>query len=392
MGEAIITARIGDSVVKAKEKLVTEIFTSNTVWEVPESCDPSKGISVRIFGGGAGGFGDATRYQDAGGGGSGWMNNGILSNLNKGDKIGIVIGAGGNSGRAGATTYFGKYFSANGGSGTSGGAGGGGCGRNTNGGRGYQFGGGGGGSEYGYGGDGGYWGGGGGSITAMHSGNGGYYGGGGGGSSGNGGYYGGGGGYYMSNIGYGGCIREDDWNSQSKVIGYSGLAGNGGRRESNGNDGTDTSTWTNVFNDGNGYFRGKGLKGYGKTTSVGARGGGGGGFGGNGGKGHGGGGGGYGSNGGNYYGGGGGFGGDGGDGINGDFNKGGGGGGGYGKAAKGGNNGGGGGGYYCPGGDFGGGGGGYGEARYGAGGNSLKDEPGKDGVCIIQYYGKVLEY
>ena len=484
MGEAIITARIGDSVVRTKWRYKTELIIQNTIWEVPVNADVSKGISVRIFGGG----GKGSEYT---GGGGGYMNNAILS-LNHGDKVLINIGIGGgySSSLTGGTTTFGSYLSANGATsysnvpdlrgnvyvGGSGGSGGG-CQDNgampwgsngSRGGKGHQFGGGGG----IYGGDGGYWGGGGGSfyglmpfasfgITQNHTyaGNGGYYGGGGGlvcmnnyidGKSndnkipedsvgGYGGYYGGGGGgvwYVPSDIDNfseqdikftrGGCIRYNNYESESAIIGYSGFGGAGTtaigidqyvkmNKIYNAKNGTDTSTWTNVFNDGNGYFRGKGL--------AGNNGGGGGGFGGNGGHGYiknkrggsgdrnyieynymyiiGGGGGGYGGNGGNagylnfrmvhpnnsritdsYFGGasggGGGFGGDGGNGAL--YNDhslgtyiltcfgvgGGGGGGGYGKSAKGGDACGGGGGYYGRGGNNCGGGGSYGNGGDGA--------------------------
>lgn len=381
----------------------------------------------------------------------------------------------------------------------SGGSGGGSTYGYGGGGRGYQFGGGGG---IRGGGDGGYWGGGGGAgifsgyvsssipnnnkkfMEFESAGNGGYYGGGGGICSGQflnaanteintapelirgfGGYYGGGGGglwynpkdinnYGLEDIAFfkGGCIRSNTNDPTSKIIGHSGFGGNGSvclgylysnllKDIYNATNGTDTSTWTNVFNDGNGYFRGKGLGGN--------NGGGGGGYGGSGGSGiycntnqwysndlinhrpyfYGGGGGGYGGNGGNagvdrfnyhdtqyntnhYWrhgggGGGGGFGGDGGDGgvLNERHGDGtsspeqcgvGGGGGGYGKSAKGGSRGGGGGGYYGKGGNNGGGGGGYGDGGdggkdgiYGGGGGRWHGRGGT-GICIIQYYAKSI--
>ena len=148
-------------------------------------------------------------------------------------------------------------------------------------------------------------------------------------------------------------------------------------------NGTNTIGWTNVFNDGNGYFTGAGLKG---SSSWG----GGGGFGGNGGGGNGGGGGGYGSNGGSTGGGGGGYGGDGGS-----Y---GGGGGGFGKSAKGGNYGGGGGGYYGRGGNWGGGGGSYGNGGDGSSSGASKGTDGEfgggggaganggSGIVIVSYY------
>ena len=169
-------------------------------------------------------------------------------------------------------------------------------------------------------------------------------------------------------------------------------------------NGINTSTWTNVFNDGNGYFRGSGL---GRYVNINTAASGGGGYGGNGGYGNvvytnatwykfaSGGGGGYGSNGGNgnnAAGGGGGYGGDGGD-----ADKGCGGGGGYGKVSKGMSisggtvSGGGGGGYYCPGFSTGGAGIGIWEdgtmvARFGSGAYFTNNTSGESGICIIQYY------
>ena len=411
MAEALICRRGGNSRIGFKEVLNTVIITINNNWKVPSTIS-NKNISVRIFGGGADGNGRS-------GGGSGWMNNGIIS-VNAGQTIPITIGQ---HGRSAGTTSFGTYLSANGGSGTWGGSGGGTW--DDNGGIGFQFGGGG--SNSAFGGNGGMWGGGGASGdrgiygTFNRSGDGGEYGGGGGykigydtddsnasdsefsfGSGGNGGNYGGGGGsaqiwFYGSSYGTGN--------------GGSGgtYGGDGGRGNySSAQNGTNTSTWTNVFNDGNGYFRGNGRAGnrgngsYRRTTlgqylNVYA-GGGGGGFGGRGGNGvvvgnsypsvamataGTGGGGGYGSNGGNNAGGGGGYGGDGGSNY--------GGGGGYGKGAIGGNNAGGGGGYYSRGGDSCGGGGGYGNGGnygenggIGAGGGMYGN--GGNGICIIQFY------
>lgn len=412
MAEAIISRRGGNGGIGFKEVLNTVIITINNNWKVPSTIS-NKNIFVRIFGGGA--DGNARR-----GGGSGYMNNGIIS-VNAGQVIPITIGQ---NGTYAGTTSFGTYLSANGGFAASGGSGGGTW--DDNGGIGYQFGGGG--SNTAFGGNGGTWGGGGASGdrgiygTFNKSGDGGEYGGGGGymitydtddsnpsadifsfGSGGNGGNYGGGGGaaqiwfagslYGTGDIGIGGT--------------YGGNGGVGNR--SNALNGTNTSTWTNVFNDGNGYFRGRGRSGnrgsgyYRRTTydqylNVYA-GGGGGGYGGNGGNGvvignsfpsvamadaGTGGGGGYGSNGGRNAGGGGGYGGDGGSNY--------GGGGGYGKGAIGGNDAGGGGGYYSKGGNNTGGGGGYGnggdmgeDGGYGAGGGARSGNGG-NGICIIQFY------
>lgn len=479
MGESLIIRKGGGlpGGIKVEKVFKTEIIRGNQEWEVPSGLI-NNSISVFIFGGGGG--------ASEGGGGGGWMNNGIITVTPK-EKISIVVGRGGSpsgnsehvSGTAGGSTIFGKYLSANGGGGGgggtyggpggSGGSGGGGGGGSDggSGGTGYQFGGGSAQGTRSYGGDGGKWGGGG-----APGGSGGYYGGGAGGGKnskyldpipGNGGYYGGGGGAGINTMmnnslvkgGIGGCINVRNVNE-----GISGLCGNGGDAVGSAypsyvvsvnraTDGTNTSTWTNVYYDEENkvYFRGAGKAGsldHGELSSLSSRhrtdfsGAGGGGFGGNGGSLptphwynyddsdsgwintfitpiYGGGGGGYGSNGGNASfdgaGGGGGFGGDGGSN--------GGAGGGYGKSAKGGEGyGSGGGGYYAPGGiggpSFygGGGGGGYGingaggagrqngysgisangNGGIGAGGGAMYNDKSKsrgfggDGICIIQYY------
>ena len=465
MGESLIIRKGGGlpGGIKIINSFKTEIIETNKVFEVPKGIINNQ-ISVRIFGGGAGGYvySGSSATDNRWGGGSGLMNNGIIA-VTPGQTIQVNIGNGGLSASAGGTTFFGSYLSANGGNGKDGGSGGGSTytDRMNDGGNGYQFGGGGGGRA-GRGGAGGKWGGGGGGAEfnvhrSGDGGNGGYYGGGGGGSisggkGGHGGYYGGGGGtgsYFFwkmsfsgavasSGGGVGGCVNVLNVNE-----GRSGLAGNGGNggvgqnknyaNSKPGYAGTNTSAWTNVFNDGNGYFRGGGKAGSngGTIGNYSGGGGGGGGFGGNGGKGGtpywsnsydsedgrwnneivesnsaGGGGGGYGSNGGygtEAGGGGGGFGGDGGNGGS----MGGGGGGGYGKSAKGGDNGGGGGGYYGRGGNDGGGGGGYGDgaeasskvkrnAGYGAGGAAATSSSsycfGGKGICIIQYYVREVEF
>ena len=448
MAEAIISRR-GAFDGSSSGSVVTELIVLNTNWKAPKAKNQT--FSVRIFGGGCAGL---DGYGRGGGGGSGWMNNGELQ-ISDNTTISITIGDGStNHDNAGGTSSFGTYLSANGGLGSDGGAGGfepdgggwGGMitptGNNYNG-IGYQFGGG---AAYV-------------SVLNWEVGSGGLYGGGGGlfvGITGRGdnsiinskgGTYGGGGGLYSyiyrgQNYstytgvnggeygGGGGLVAVHDQKANSSGISYRGgiggkYGGNGGLLVYEANNysdspvyrnlseykvaqnGTNTSTWTNVFNDGNGYFRGRGLAG----NNYGA---GGGGFGGNGG--HqilnantnnanriydnmcgGGGGGGYGSNGGTVYynaysggggGGGGGYGGDGGNNW--------GGGGGYGKSAKGGDNMGGGGGYYGKGGTQFGGGGGYGpggdmekSGKFGGGGGgSTGGHPGSggDGICIIQYY------
>ena len=110
MGECLISGRTGESVVRSKWKFITDIITTTQDWEVPDSADISKGISVRIFGAGGGG---SYWY----GGGGGWMNNGIFTNLSKSEKIHITIGTGGLAGSAGGISSFGSYLSANGGKG-----------------------------------------------------------------------------------------------------------------------------------------------------------------------------------------------------------------------------------------------------------------------------------
>ena len=398
-----------------------------------------------------------------------------------------VSGNGGNGGSGGGGQHYSSGTPGNGGIGYQfgggGGAMGGGCGGN-----GGMYGGGGGGSGWdrrsivGKGGDGGLYGGGGGGGAASLSntktctnngGNGGDYGGGGGGGAA---YYtyigsntsgkycwlnssrysnGGNGGIYGGNGGPGRCPTDVPYNLSSEannntlefvniynpsnsseyIATYLILNTWLNTSKVSGENGTNTSTWTNVFNDGNEYFRGWGISPNPSDSSFIASGSGGGGYGGNGGSGvsfnyiisgsfsvGGGGGGGYGSNGGTilynnsglynfiYFGsmlssgigggGGGGFGGDGGHSTLDVPIGGGGGGGGYGKSAKGGNgnrSGGGGGGYYGRGGDsinnFSGGGGGYGNGGeynrnvgFGGGACSYSNQRAGNGICIIQYY------
>lgn len=335
MSEAIIArgGRKGGE-YSSGSRLVTEVYTSSTIWVVPNNA-VNNTFSVRIFGGGGGGAyiaSDGGLFANAGGGG-GWMNNAELS-LIPGDFIGIEIGKGATAqtvssnndsgslsgfvcwGGSGGTTFFGNYLSANGGHGgheKRGGLGGSGGGGYNRGGVGIQFGGGG-----GYTKDGGYggpWGGGGGTAS---------------GSPARGGIYG----------------------------------GNGGTRDILAENGTNTIGWTNIAQELNGsYITGHGAAG--KSSGAG--------------------GGGFGGNGGNYYGGGGGYGAKGGDNI--------GGGGGYGKGGYGGNgrDGCGGGGSYGRGASF-----LYESALFGGGGaggeihGSFSSEylcaNGADGICIIQYY------
>ena len=423
----------GGEEIGVERTLRTEIITENTIWSPPAKVKDNK-FYVRIFGGGGSGgqvSGNNSNTAYCGGGG-GYMNNAEV-NIPYGSIVHINIGLGGglinSNGNAisnGGTTTFGNYLSANGGSspilrsmqpkkvtvaygiGGSGGSGGGGvtiggrwaC---VSGGDGYQFGGGG--ASSGSlqpeltstlrGGNGGIWGGGGGIYTASGDscigGSGGTYGGGGSakvngfsgeGRGGNGGRYGGGG-------------------AGNEYCGRGGTyGGNGGTWNTPAQNGTNTSTWTNVdripgsrdefiVNTNYVYLRGWGRAGINNTDGN-MCGCGGGGFGGNGGlgdqtsywsKGSGGGGGGYGGHGGygiDYGGGGGGYGGNGG--ING-------GGGGYGPGADGLY---GGGGFYTH--SIGYGGAGFG--LYARGGEPSKFANtlngtytnGSNGICIIQYW------
>ena len=265
MSEAIIArgGRKGSGGGSDFHGLMTEVYTSSTMWLVPSNAVNNE-FSVRIFGGGGGGGGGTIT-----GGGGGWMNNTELT-LTPGDLIFITIGIGGspsgtdriNYSSTGGTTSFGTYLSASGGGGgiypntsnSVGGSGGSGGGGLNYGGVGYQFGGGGGGGHTG--GSGGIWGGGGGGHTG-----------------GSGGIYGGSGGNAWAN------------NTWSYLNGMNGI---------------NTIGWTNVSIDIDGSY----ITGYGLGGILA---GGGGGFGGNGGI-NSGGGGGYGASGGNNYGGGGGYG------------------------------------------------------------------------------------
>lgn len=353
MGEAIIAR--GETVdpkliPRYSKVLKTEIITENTIWEVPGTCMVEEGVSVRIFGGGAG-------LGGGHGGASGLMNNTILKNLNSYQRIVINIGIGGIGNNTGGTSTFGNYLSANGGdkNGYGGASGGGTAGDNSDM-RYYtpdagQFGGGGGGS-YNYS-----------SRWYM-------------GKGGNGGKWGGGG---------GGAVNTFNYlpNGAVQIIWHWGI---GGQFGGNGSlavrfDQKYAENGTNIYSLENITMPDMSIMEYRGLASK-LIGGGGGGYGGCGGD-------------PSVYN----------DGYGGSYSYGFGGGGGYGANGGRGDHtytgayigaGGGGGGYGGKGADASGsspgGGGGYGSANYGAGGGgkAINGSNGKQGVCIIQYYAKEL--
>lgn len=302
MGEALIVSR-GSGIIQStnSKTLITNIFTSDTIFTVPYSINQQ--FSVRIFGGGGKGgvdsYGNERTISAGGGGGGGFMNNSIL-NINKGENISITIGKGATvNNSTGGTTSFGTYLSALGGdsgnnlNGGNGGSGGGGGWAQGKGGIGFQFGGGGSSSGYSsdlviYGGNGGKWGGGGGSYINERK------------------------IYSVEGYACGGRLYENGYNN--KPTGDSGLGGRGGTITYEVGTQSGTNTYClyleNIISEFNTDIIGKGSNGNGSA-------GGGGGYGGCGGYGSdgGGGGGGYGANGGNGYNGSGG--GGGGYGING---------------------------------------------------------------------------
>lgn len=323
-----------------KRVFKTELITKTTNWIVP---DVAGQVSVRLFGGGAGGRTGysytSSSYGCGGGGGGGHMKFNTLI-LEQGNVINITIGAGGSSNSSGGTTSFGTLLSANGANGMDGGSGGG---------DGYRGGRRGGNGSYGGGGGAGYiptsW------ASPGNGGNGGTYGGGG---------VGGRGGQYYSTGGSGGGGKFAGGTSDSLY------AGGGGGGYSSPASGATAGEGQNTVGMGL-DFEGEGKGGgYGRS---------GGGYGGNGSYG----GGGYGADGGNggqAGGGGGGYGGRGGDGASG-----GGGGGGYGLNGTGGRGAereyftGSNGGIAA-----GGGGGGGDDSKAYAGGK------GGNGICILTYW------
>lgn len=365
MGEALLIKTGGQAVGSnnssqniASNGMITEIFTTSTLWKVPENLRNNQ-VTVRIFGGGGSAVGMFN------GGAGGYMANSVI-NVTSNEEIYIHIGEGGKRnnntsfiGSVGGTTSFGTYLYAFGGGGNNmqDGGSGGGAGMNQKfGGVGKQFGGGGGSANnstigYSIGGNGGYWGGGGGGYIYNTIGNSSIY----------------------NNSGRGGVNYYDLANYY--INGISGLGGNGAI------DGTKSDSTNNLIfrtakNGTNTIGLGLDFEGYGRARV-------------------------------NYVDGGGGYGGNGGVGISGGF----GGGGGYGGNGGNGNGygGGGGGGYGADGGGAGqacgGGGGGYGKHGHGGGyhningvntllpagiaaGGYCKDgyRDGGDGICIIQYY------
>ena len=385
MSEVMISRRGGGSGGSSGNgTLFTEIITDNRYYTVPNGIKNNE-LRVRIFGGGGGyGMNSVGTFINncAYGGGSGWMNNDIVTLLS-GVQVYITIGNGGKStyinssyvyAYDGGTTSFGGYLSANGGESSfqksgNGGASGAGYGSYVKP-ISYQFGGGAG-ASYSNGGDGGVWGGGGGCVATSGSDK----------TSGNGGTYGGGGGAIGASLGKGGTY-----------------GGNGGTIYNAAENGTNTIGMSTVPNDcwGSGEcgclwtprtFDNVYNRNYTRNDSKHACCGGGG-YGGNGGDGM------YHNSRFSFAGGGGGYGGNGG-GFNGNNLSGGSwtySGGGYGKGADGAASAGGAG-YYTP--AIIGYSGGVAYNSWGRGGNSNvnnrsgiigNDVHGTSGVCIIQYY------
>ena len=107
MSEAIITRRGFNAGGKPPEPILrTNTFISSTRWTVPNH---TGNISVRIFGGGGGGYHLSGKPWSGTGGGGGWMNNADLA-LANGASIQITIGSGGTVNGAGGTSSFGTYL------------------------------------------------------------------------------------------------------------------------------------------------------------------------------------------------------------------------------------------------------------------------------------------
>lgn len=396
MGEAFITRGGGSAggSSSSDSNFITEIFTSNTLWKVPNNLKDGN-VSVMVFGGGY--AGDLNSGGVSIGGCGGYMNNAII-NISGETHIPITIGEGSkavdkmNVPNTAGTTSFGSYIYAAGASKYGGGSG---CGGTST----YAS------SSYGK--DGAQFGGGGGAC-AYNRGEGGAQG-------GNGGKYGGGGGaaYYF-------YTDSNNYTNFPTNCGIGGTyGGNGGTRNRTPKNGTNTigknldfegagiagtnicyEPWVNnnhitisssIYNGGHGGGGGYGGNGGNGSYSYRARAGGGGG--------------GYGANGGNgiviqnnssigyaFGGGGGGYGGDGGDAgyfvnNNSSIAWSSGGGGGYGKFGKGG-------GYHNKVLQLDGGyaAGGYGRALVPSPANSSNTiydaGNGGSGICIIQYYIK----
>ena len=127
MGEAFITRGGGSARGSSgsDSNFITEIFTSNTIWKVPENLKDGT-VSVRLFGGGY--AGDV--YTQEGGSG-GYMKNGTV-NVSNETYIPITIGEGSkavdkmNTPNTAGTSSFGTYLYALGASRYGGGSGGGG--------------------------------------------------------------------------------------------------------------------------------------------------------------------------------------------------------------------------------------------------------------------------
>ena len=217
MGEAFITRGGGSAggSSSSDSNFITEIFTSNTLWKVPNNLKDGN-VSVMVFGGGY--AGDLNSGGVSIGGCGGYMNNAII-NISGETHIPITIGEGSkavdkmNVPNTAGTTSFGSYIYAAGASKYGGGSG---CGGTST----YAS------SSYGK--DGAQFGGGGGAC-AYNRGEGGAQG-------GNGGKYGGGGGaaYYF-------YTDSNNYTNFPTNCGIGGTyGGNGGTRNRTPKNGTNT--------------------------------------------------------------------------------------------------------------------------------------------------------